>query len=124
VAIKKKSGPVRAKTAKKKAGGDASGVVEVKDSVKPKAASKPKAKAAPKAPSRRASATADKVAAARSAALQSVVIKALDDMKALEVKVLDVRGLTDVADTMIIASGTCWALWALLWPSVWMPPSA
>jgi len=27
-------------------------------------------------------------------------------MKALEIKVLDVRGLTDVADFMIIASGT------------------
>ncbi|MDP9065157.1 MAG: ribosome silencing factor [Pseudomonadota bacterium] len=27
-------------------------------------------------------------------------------MKALEIKVLDVRGLTDVADTMVIASGT------------------
>ncbi|MDP9082729.1 MAG: ribosome silencing factor [Pseudomonadota bacterium] len=27
-------------------------------------------------------------------------------MKALEVKVLDVRGLTDIADTMVIASGT------------------
>ncbi len=30
---------------------------------------------------------------------------ALDDMKAVNVKVLDVRGLTDFADTMIIASG-------------------
>jgi ribosome-associated protein len=38
--------------------------------------------------------------------LKSVVINALDDMKALEVKVLDVRGLTDVADYMVIASGT------------------
>jgi ribosome-associated protein len=38
--------------------------------------------------------------------LKSVVIDALDDMKALEVKVLDVRGLTDVADYMVIASGT------------------
>jgi ribosome-associated protein len=28
------------------------------------------------------------------------------DMKALEVKVLDVRGLTDIADWMVIASGT------------------
>jgi ribosome-associated protein len=38
--------------------------------------------------------------------LKSVVIDALADMKALEVKVLDVRGLTDIADYMIIASGT------------------
>ncbi len=47
-----------------------------------------------------------KVEIDRSDALKAVVIEALDDMKALEVKVLDVRGLTDVADTMIIASGT------------------
>jgi len=38
--------------------------------------------------------------------LQEVVTLALDDMKALNVKVMDVRGLTDIADTMIIASGT------------------
>ena len=38
--------------------------------------------------------------------LKTVVIDALADMKALEVKVLDVRGLTDVADLMVIASGT------------------
>ena len=37
--------------------------------------------------------------------LQEVVTVALDDMKAVNVKVLDVRGLTDIADTMIIASG-------------------
>ncbi len=47
-----------------------------------------------------------KVKVDRAAALRAVVIDALDDMKALEVKVLDVRGLTDVADTMVIASGT------------------
>jgi len=47
-----------------------------------------------------------KAAAARAASLKAVVINALDDMKALEIKVLDVRGLTDVADTMVIASGT------------------
>ena len=45
-------------------------------------------------------------AAGRAASLRAVVLKALDDMKALEIKVLDVRGLTDVADTMVIASGT------------------
>ena len=38
--------------------------------------------------------------------LKTVVVDALADMKALEVKVLDVRGLTDVADFMVIASGT------------------
>lgn len=38
--------------------------------------------------------------------LQEVVTAALDDMKAANVKVMDVRGLTDFADTMIIASGT------------------
>ncbi|HXP65818.1 MAG TPA: ribosome silencing factor [Steroidobacteraceae bacterium] len=35
-----------------------------------------------------------------------MVLDALGDMKALEVKFLDVRGLTDIADTMVIASGT------------------
>jgi ribosome-associated protein len=38
--------------------------------------------------------------------LEAVVLDALADMKALEVKVLDVRGLTDIADSMVIASGT------------------
>jgi ribosome-associated protein len=38
--------------------------------------------------------------------LKTVVLGALDDMKALEVKFLDVRGLTDIADFMVIASGT------------------
>jgi ribosome-associated protein len=38
--------------------------------------------------------------------LQDVVTATLEDMKAVNVKVLDVRGLTDIADTMIIASGT------------------
>jgi ribosome-associated protein len=38
--------------------------------------------------------------------LQAIVLGALADMKALDIKVLDVRGVTDIADTMIIASGT------------------
>src|SRR5216110_1000831 len=41
----------------------------------------------------------------RASPLQDLVTAALDDMKAVNVKVLDVRGLTDIADTMIIASG-------------------
>jgi len=37
--------------------------------------------------------------------LQLAVTTALDDMKAVNVRVLDVRELTDVFDTMVIASG-------------------
>ncbi len=41
----------------------------------------------------------------RDSPLQETVTSALEDMKAVNVRVLDVRGLTDIADTMIIASG-------------------
>jgi ribosome-associated protein len=41
----------------------------------------------------------------RTSALQRIVTAALEDMKAVNVKKLDVRGLTDIADTMMIASG-------------------
>jgi ribosome-associated protein len=66
---------------------------------KPKPAAKPKAAAKPK-PDIKSNAVKSK------RSLKDVVIDALADMKALEVKVLDVRGLTDIADTMVIASGT------------------
>jgi ribosome-associated protein len=67
---------------------------------KSKTARKPKAGAPPgKAGS------ASKASHAR-ASLKTVVIDALADMKALDVKFLDVRGLTDIADFMVIASGT------------------
>ena len=67
--------------------------------VKPQTAAKPRAASKPKPADNR------KVARARPS-LKTVVIDALADMKALEVKVLDVRGLTDIADFMVIASGT------------------
>lgn len=44
-------------------------------------------------------------AAPRATPLENLVTTALDDMKAVNVKVLDVRGLTDIADTFVIASG-------------------
>ena len=47
----------------------------------------------------------DKISGANPS-LKTVVTEALADMKALEVKSLDVRGLTDIADYMVIASGT------------------
>jgi ribosome-associated protein len=65
----------------------------------PRKSSRPKTEAAPKPARKRKS----KISGP---SLELVVLDALSDMKALEVKVLDVRGLTDVADTMVIASGT------------------
>lgn len=38
--------------------------------------------------------------------LLSLVRKALEDMKAVDIRVLDVRGLSDVTDYMVIAGGT------------------
>ncbi len=70
--------------------------------------------AAPKAPAAKTR-RAPRKAAARKAAppgnvhrirpLLQVVEGALDEMKAVNVRVLDVHKLTDIADTMIIASG-------------------
>ncbi|MES9833946.1 MAG: ribosome silencing factor [Candidatus Thiodiazotropha sp. LLP2] len=39
-------------------------------------------------------------------ALRDIVLEILDDMKAKDVVVLDVRGKTSITDIMIIASGT------------------
>jgi ribosome-associated protein len=48
-----------------------------------------------------------KVAKVRSRyTLRDVVLDALADMKAVDVKALDVRGMTDITDTMVVASGT------------------
>ncbi|HEY2417489.1 MAG TPA: ribosome silencing factor [Steroidobacteraceae bacterium] len=41
----------------------------------------------------------------RNSTLEKLVLAALDDMKAVNVKLLDVRGLTDITDAMIVASG-------------------
>ena len=71
----------------------------------PKAASKSKAAGKPK-PAAKPKPAENRKAIKTMASLQTVVIDALADMKALEVKVLDVRGLTDIADFMVIASGT------------------
>jgi ribosome-associated protein len=55
---------------------------------------------------KKAVAPAKTVRTPKAPALKTVILAALDDMKALEVKFLDVRGLTDIADFMVIASGT------------------
>lgn len=51
-------------------------------------------------------AAAQRVVKAASNNVLGIVETALDDLKAVNVRVLDVRKLTDVADTMVIASGT------------------
>ena len=55
---------------------------------------------------RRTSVTTPKKTRKQPGALTEIAIAALEDMKAINVKVLDVRKLTDVADTMIVATGT------------------
>jgi ribosome-associated protein len=75
--------------------------------VNPQAGSKPKTAGKPKSkPANKLKATDNRKGIHAKTSLKSVVIDALADMKALEVKVLDVRGLTDIADFMVIASGT------------------
>lgn len=56
-----------------------------------------------KASSRRASVTAPKTSIPQT--LLRIVNTALDDMKAVNVKVMDVRHLTDITDIVVIASG-------------------
>ena len=41
----------------------------------------------------------------RNSTLEKLVLAALEDMKAVNIKLLDVRGLTDITDAMIVASG-------------------
>jgi ribosome-associated protein len=79
--------PIKRKKSNSKTVGGKKAVAKTKTSRKPKTAAPGKAGSA--RPS-----------------LKTVVIEALADMKALEVKFLDVRGLTDIADFMVIASGT------------------
>ena len=96
--------PSRSKPHKKVEDGAAG--APVSKSAKPP--SKPRAvrKSSAAAPGTRPRPRGVQTPAAARAALKSVILGALDDMKALEVKVLDVRGLTDIADYMVIASGT------------------
>ena len=78
---------------------------------KPKAPAKKAAKGSAKAP--RKAATGTKPAATKKPAkakappaLTQVVLAALEDMKAVNVKAMDVRGITDITDMMVVASGT------------------
>jgi ribosome-associated protein len=94
-------------TTKRPRGGAAHAPAARVPSARTKAPSKTSVKRppAPRAPRKPAAGEGAARARARPA-LKSVILGALDDMKALDVKILDVRGLTDIADHMVIASGT------------------
>jgi ribosome-associated protein len=78
--------------------------------LKAKATAKPKAnaKTTPRTTAKaKARSVTRKVAASKPASrLRDVVLGALAELKAVDVKALDVRGLTDITDTMVVASGT------------------
>jgi ribosome-associated protein len=86
--------PANRKSSSSKQPTDQKAVAKLKTARKPKSG----------APSKSGSAARKSGSATPS--LKNVVLEALSDMKALEVKLLDVRGLTDIADFMVIASGT------------------
>jgi ribosome-associated protein len=85
--------PVKRKTSTSKTKDGNNAVVKSKTARKPKAAAPGKAGKSGNAGNAKP-------------ALKTTVIDALADMKALDVRFLDVRGLTDIADFMVIASGT------------------
>ena len=63
-------------------------------------------KTAGKPASKPVSAARKRIKAPAAPDLKHIVVAALEDMKAQDIKVMDVRGLTDVADYMVIAGGT------------------
>lgn len=80
-----------------------------KAAAKPKALGKPKKKVMAKAgpgPKAAAKKPAGTAAADPSAALKALAVAALEDLKGVDIKVLDVRELTPITDHMVICTGT------------------
>ena len=68
---------------------------------------KAKTKAKAKAMARTKKAAGKKAAPPKARpTLRDVVLGALAELKAVDVRALDVRGITDITDTMVVASGT------------------
>ena len=98
----KSTGSVKAKAKAK---------VKAKAPAKTKAPAKAKAKAKSKAKSKVQESKKSKLVLAakrprQEPALLRLVCQALEDMKAVDIRVLDVRGVSDVTDYMVIAGGT------------------
>jgi len=91
--------------------GTARAKTKTKAPAAPKAAvgakAKAKAKATAKAGTRATADAGRKVERAKARpTLRDVVLGALAELKAVNVRALDVRGITDITDTMVVASGT------------------
>lgn len=104
-------GAVKAKT-KTKSRAKTKTSVKSKAKVKTKAALKASSKATSKStskaktPAKKSTHESRSGAGRKSPPLLQLVCKALEDMKAVDIRVLDVRGLSDVTDYMVIAGGT------------------
>jgi ribosome-associated protein len=79
---------------------------------KTKAKARPAASVAARTTTTRVKAKAKAAAAGKTTrpkgrpSLRDVVLGALSELKAVDVRALDVRGITDITDTMVVASGT------------------
>jgi ribosome-associated protein len=97
------------KRAKKSSRSAANASAKAKTRVKPKAPVVKLKRPAKAAPAKKSARKPQKHATAPKGVGVNAVVKivegALDDMKAVNVKVMDVHGLTDITDTMVIASG-------------------
>lgn len=93
---KQTRGDTSPRTRKKSAAGNPGGPTRSSKATPTKA---PRAAQAGTGPAKR------KKSPAHRSDLANLVVQALDDMKAVHPLVLDVRSLTDIADTLVIASG-------------------
>ena len=77
------------------------------DSAAPKPRPKARAKTGTKAKAKTKSTPGKKTARPKGKpSLRDVVLGALAELKAVNVRAIDVRGITDITDTMVVASGT------------------
>jgi ribosome-associated protein len=101
-AVKSAKKKAARKTTRAKAPAKVGAAVLTKKKASRKVAAKPAAKPASKPPA----AGRGKAKTPAKRGLAEIVSAALEDMKGLNITVLDVRGVTSVADTIVIASGT------------------